>query len=108
MKKRPVNQAPINISNKLQLHQRFGDVIQNNILEHHSVQDWIFLYPIYVYRRVYCSTKYKLKPLELRLEAVALLKEQLALHHPELLAEIEYRKHRHQLKSAVGINLKKR
>ncbi len=108
MKKFAVNQKSLDVSNKLQLHQRFGDVILNNLLEHHSVQDWILLYPIYVYHRVYCSSRYKLKPLELRPEGILLLKEQLALHHPELLVEIEYRKHRHQLKSAVGINLKKR
>lgn len=108
MKKFAVNQKYLNVSNKLQMHQRFGDVIQNNILEHHAVQDWILLYPKYVYRRVYCSNKYKLKPLELRSECILLLKQQLTLFHPELLAEIEYRKNRHQFKSAVGINLKKR
>ena len=107
MRRQFLTKKSLSVSNKLQLHERFGDMLYYGKIEHHTVQEWILLYPVYIYRRIYCSTKYKLKPLELRLECIKLLKEQLALHHPESLAELEYRKNRHLTKSVVGINLKR-
>jgi hypothetical protein len=107
MRKQLLIKNRLSVSNKLQLHERFGDKLYFNNIEHHTVQEWIILYPKYMYRRVYCSARYGLKSLELRTECILLLKEQLALKHPELLAEIEYRKSRHVTKSVVGINLKK-
>ena len=97
----------VRYSNKLSLDDRFGDKLVGDALEHHSVHDWIMLYPIYMYRRIYCSSRYKLKSLELTNDGINLLKMQLELHHPELLYEINYRKSRHNTKSIVGINLKK-
>ena len=107
MRKYLLNKKSLSVSNKLQLHERFGAELYLDYVEHHSVQEWIQLYPVYMYRRIYCCTRYKLKPLELRSECILLLKEQLALHHPNLLTEIEYRKSRHITKSVVGINLKR-
>jgi hypothetical protein len=107
MRKQLLTKKRLNVTNKLQLHERFGDKLYLGNIEHHSVQEWILLYPVYIYRRVYGSTRYGLKPLELRPECILLLKEQLALKHPELLAKIEYRKSRHVSKSLVGINLKR-
>lgn len=107
MRRQLLTKKSLSVSNKLRLHERFGDKLYYGNIEHHSVQEWILLYPVYIYRRIYCSTRYKLIPLELRSECIKLLKEQLALHHPELLAEIEYRKNRHLTKSVVGINLKR-
>jgi hypothetical protein len=107
MRKHLLTKKRLSVSNKLQLHERFGDKLYFGNIEHHTVQQWILLYPKYIYRRVYCSTRYGLKSLELRPECILLLKEQLALKHPELLAEIEYRKSRHVTKSVVGINLKR-
>jgi hypothetical protein len=107
MRKQLLTKRRLNVSNKLQLHERFGDKLYNGNIEHHSVKEWILLYPKYIYRRTYLSARYGLKPLELRPECILLLKAQLALKHPELLAEIEFRKSRHITKSVVGINLKK-
>lgn len=107
MRKQLLIKKRLNVSNKLQLHERFGDKSYCGNIEHHSVQEWILLYPKYIYQRVYCSARYGLKPLELRPECIILLKEQLTLKHPELLAKIEYRKSRHVTKSVVGINLKR-
>ena len=107
MRKQLLTKKGLSVSNKLQLHERFGAELYSDNIEHHSVQEWILLYPKYIYRRVYCSAKYGLKPLELRPECILLLKEQLTLKHPEILAEIEYRKSRHVTKSVVGINLKR-
>ena len=101
MRKYLLNKKSLSVSNKLQLHERFGAELYLDYVEHHSVQEWIQLYPVYIYRRIYCCTKYKLKPLELRSECILLLKEQLALHHPNLLTEIEYRKSRHGTLSLV-------
>ena len=107
MRRQLLIKKSLSVSNKLQLHERFGDKLYYGNVEHHSVQEWILLYPVYIYRRIYCSTRYKLKPLELSSECILLIKEQLAMKHPELLAEIEYRKSRHITKSMVGINLKR-
>jgi hypothetical protein len=107
MRKQLLSKNRLSVSNKLQLPERFGDRLYYNNIEHHTVQEWILLYPKYIYRRIYCSARYGLKPLELRAECIVLLKEQLALKHPELLAEIEYRKSRHVTISVAGINLKK-
>lgn len=90
----------------MKVEQRFGDYV-NNALEHHSVKDWILLYPDYIYQRVYCHKRFKLKPLELSKECIDILKKQLSLFHPDLLVEIEKRKDRHITKAIVGINLKK-
>lgn len=107
MRKQLLTKKGLSVSNKLKLHDRFGDKLYFGNIEHHAVKEWILLYPVYIYRRVYGSTRYGLKPLELRPECILLLKEQLALKHPELLAEIEYRKSRHVTKSVVGINSKR-
>ena len=95
------------VTKKLMLNDRFGDTLVDCILEHHTVQDWILKHPKYMYSRVYCYNRYKLKPLELTADCINLLKAQLEKYHPELLAEIEYRKNKRKTRTAVGINLKK-
>ena len=47
MRKYLLSKKSLSVSNKLQLHERFGAELYLDYVEHHSVQEWIQLYPVY-------------------------------------------------------------
>jgi hypothetical protein len=57
-----------------------------------SVRSWIEKDPIALYYHIYEPRQHNLIPISLTCDGIALLKQELELHHPDLFLKIAYKK----------------